>query len=300
MSAKKPLLPPATRWNTLNKTNIPTLHLENDDPQKYSQEAKPSPSGSTLDSIDRITLSSSPRSSRTLHTRWKSSDDLLEIKNTSTLPRSYEDKSPIFNRLSPPISPQNGSLVSDKPPIVPRKMQHSPQVSKAKPPLPRKPRTVYAGNRTGPSIPPKPRPPPTCKKPPPVLLKKTETPALTKNVLPEFKNSRECEAATDKPKLSSGLLKKLYSTDNSHPLAKNSNGNGPLELPNRDLHPHSKDFTDHVVVRRVIDKSLEKSLLKGKIASKQTASNSSLGSERPTSMIVASPVSTFYSSVLFP
>ena len=315
MSAKKPLLPPGSRWKTLDKTHTPTSLIEDDDPQDYSQEATPqltSPTGNT----NRVKLSSSPGSprSRTLHTRWRSSDDLLEIKNTSTLPRSYEsvdeENSPICNRPSPPIRPQNGSLVSGKPLVVPRKMQTSPQGNRTKPPLPRKPRTVYATNRTGPAIPPKPRPPPTPKKLS-GLLKKSESPALNKEVQPEFKNSTEHEPITDKPKLPSGLLKKFNSTEGSHPLAKISTGNGvtsrePLELPkktgspNRDLHPQSKDFTDHAVVKRnrerVTEKNLEKCLMKGKVASKQTASpvvGSERSSDRPLSMIIASPVS-FY------
>jgi len=177
-------------------------------------------------------------------------------------------------------------------------MQNSPQLNKAKPPLPRKPRTVYASNRTGPAIPPKPRPPPTSKKLP-GLLKKTENSVLTKNVQPEFSSSAP---VTEKPKPPSALLKRFYSTEDPHPLAKKFTGNGvttkePLELPkspSKDNHPHSKDFTDHVVRRdreRVTDRNLEKSLLKSKIASKQTASGPSLGLERPTSMIIASPVS---------
>jgi len=192
-------------------------------------------------------------------------------------------------------------LVSDKPPIVPRKTQNSPQLNKVKPPLPRKPRTVYANNRTGPAIPPKPRPPPTSRKPP-GLLKRTESPVLTKNVQPEFSSSAEREPVTDKSKPPSALLKRFYSTEDPHPLAKKSTGNGittrePLELPkspSKDLHPQSKDFTDHIVRRhreRVADRNLEKGLLKSKIASKQTASGPSLGSERPLSMIIASPVS---------
>ena len=302
MSAKKPLLPPGSKWKTLDKSQTPpSTHLDDDNPQNISQGTTPQ----LIASPERVKLSSSPVSPRshTLRSRWRSSDDLLDLKNTSTLPRSREpideDKSPIFdNRLSPPIKPHNGA-VTDKPAIVPRKLlQHSPPQVRTKPPLPRKPRTVYATNRTRPGIPPKPKPPPTPRKPS-GLLKKAES-----------TNKDEQTEHVDKSKLPSGLLNKsnsqmfINSIEDPHPLVKNSRGNGvitkePLEVSRKAISPVSskdqpKDFTDHGVVRRdrerTTEKNLEKSLLKGKIVKStgSPASGSSPGSERPSSMIVNS------------
>ena len=183
MAAKKPLLPPGSRWNTLERS--PARTKENEQPQNNIGNDEVTPKLFTSVSNDQLTsLSESnyyrkpPRSisddllshdkglprkplppTPPLHGKGvRTYVDSTKCNVAQSSPTNIEKPAPPYRARNNPQSPNR----SPKPPVIPRKVHSSadmedPIDKRPKPPVPRKPRTVYASNKT--DRPPLPRKP---------------------------------------------------------------------------------------------------------------------------------------------
>lgn len=180
MAAKKPLLPPGSRRNILEKSPE-RKRAEDEQPQDNGNEIAPKLFTSV--STDQIASHCSHR-----RPPRSSSDDMLhhdKVVSRKPLPptpplgskdikvdgtgvdSNVAQRSPttIAKPPPPPYRERNSPQLpnkSSKPPIAPRKVHTKPEIDeidfidkRTKPPLPRKPRTVYGGSRTGPAVPKK-------------------------------------------------------------------------------------------------------------------------------------------------
>ena len=187
MATKKPLLPPGSRWNTLEKSSTRTKENEqakNNAGNEVSNERAPK----LLTSVSTDQLTSLCESNYYRKPPRSISDDILS--HDKELPRkplpptpplhSKGDRTKVdstnsiiaqssptnVEKPAPPYRARNNPHVrspnkSPKPPVTPRKTHSDANIDttdkRPKPPIPRKPRTVYASNKT--DRPPLPRRP---------------------------------------------------------------------------------------------------------------------------------------------
>lgn len=188
MATKKPLLPPGSRWNTLERSSTRTKENEqakNNAGNEVSNEGAPK----LLTSVSTDQLTSLCESNYYRKPPRSISDDILS--HDKGLPRkplpptpplhSKGDRTKVdstnsviaqssptnVEKPAPPYRARNNPHVrspnkSPKPPVTPRKTHSDANIEastdkRPKPPIPRKPRTVYASNQT--DRPPLPRRP---------------------------------------------------------------------------------------------------------------------------------------------
>ena len=167
MAAKKPLLPPGSRWNTLEKSKTVIDDKAQDSGKEVSPKLIASVSTTELTTLcDNVSYRKPPRSNSDdllSHDKTHSQKPLpptppLNVKFRIDVGSAKPQRSPTIPAKPPPPpppfrtrnSPQSPNRVP-KPPIVPRKIHStSDEVDtqvKPKPPLPRKPRTVHVAGR---------------------------------------------------------------------------------------------------------------------------------------------------------
>ena len=176
MAGKKPLLPPGSRWNTIERSSA-RQKLEDGQPQNNGNEVtrKLISSASTDEIMSLGDIKSHRKPPRS------SSDDLLSHNKVHpgkplppTPPLNKFDGTNVDTKLNisqrspttfakppppPPYRERNSPQIpsqSPKPPIVPRKIypqtdEVASQNKRPKPPLPRKPRTVHVTGHGGPA-----------------------------------------------------------------------------------------------------------------------------------------------------
>ena len=171
MAAKKPLLPPGSRWNTLERP-LERKKVEDGQPQNNGSELTPKLITSV--STDELKLVSLRDNNSHRKPPRSNSDDFLshdKVHSEKPLPptpplnkfrvdgTNVDSVKPSIGQRSPTVKPPppppyrerntpQFSNKSPKPPIVPRKIHPKPdevdsQDKRPKPPLPRKPRTVH-------------------------------------------------------------------------------------------------------------------------------------------------------------
>lgn len=180
MAAKKPLLPPGSRWNTLERSSARNK-VEDSQPQNNGNEG----ARKLITSVSTNELMSLGDDNSHRKPPRSSSDDLLshdKVHSGKPLPptppptnkfrvvdgTNVDSTKPSISQRSrttfvkpppPPYRERNSPPVpnkSSKPPIVPRKIypptdEVNSQGKRPKPPLPRKPRTVHVIGHGGPA-----------------------------------------------------------------------------------------------------------------------------------------------------
>ena len=169
MAAKKPLLPPGSRWNILEKSKTAVDDQGQNSGKEVSPKLIASVSTTELTTLcDNGSYRKPPRSNSDdllSHDKTHSQKPLpptppLNVKFRVDAGSAKPQRSPTIPAKPPPPpppfrtrnSPQSPNKIP-KPPIVPRKTlsdEVDNQVKRPKPPLPRKPRTIHVAGRPGP------------------------------------------------------------------------------------------------------------------------------------------------------
>ena len=179
MAAKKPLLPPASRWNTLERSSVrkkvEDSQLQNNGNEvtrklmtsvstdelmalgdNDSHRKPPRSSSDDLLSHDKVHLGKPLPPTPPLNNKFR-----VDGTNVDSAKPSISQRSPttFVKPPPPPYRERNSPPVPNKalkPPIVPRKIypqtdEVDSQHKRPKPPLPRKPRTVHVIGHGGPA-----------------------------------------------------------------------------------------------------------------------------------------------------
>lgn len=242
MAAKKPLLPPGSRWNTLEKCS--ERNKEKEQPKNNGSEVSNEVTPKLCTSVSTGEITSLCEESNFHRKPQRSnSDDVLshdkgiprkplppppplnrKVDGTNVGSSIAQRSSPYFEKPPPPPykarnSPESPNK-SPKPPIIPRKIRtRTDEVDsmdkRPKPPIPRKPRTVYASGRTGPVLHRKPNVGGSVRIEPSGLLQKADVcrPPPNPNKDIQFRVKIPInEANKSKPSLEKMLLSKSVDT----------------------------------------------------------------------------------------
>lgn len=202
MAAKKPLLPPGSKWNNSDKSSVRNKSesdlLQNNEASEVPPKLFTSFSTDQLTSLcDNDVRRTPPRSTSDDFLRHdkvlsrkplppipsinKIDDTTGTVDSAKTTHSSTTSTKPVppYKARTSPTTPSKGI----KPPILPRTVHSTNSVKSSipekpkppKPPLPRKPHTVFAVNRTGLPYPRRPDIGESRPLEPPGLLQKTDT-----------------------------------------------------------------------------------------------------------------------------